>query len=70
MLIYYMLEPTDAFEEPSCTKKVPPYKNKVYDFHGTFDKDADRRNKYIALGDPALNMALHNAMNFNGISLY
>ena len=63
------VEPINALKEPSCTKKVPPFKNKVYDFLGTFDKDADRRNKYIALGDPALNMALNNAMNFNGISI-
>ena len=63
------VESSEKIEETLCIKKLPQYSNKIYDFQGTFDKEVDKRNKYVALGDPALNLALHNAMNFKGVSI-
>ncbi|QUH22358.1 DUF3883 domain-containing protein [Methanobacterium alkalithermotolerans] len=66
--ILYLNE-VDISADPKCTENIPPYKNKVYDFQGTFDKDAQRKYEYVALGNPALSMALEKSMNFEGISL-
>lgn len=63
------LNPAENTQTPLCTQNVPPYKNKVYDFQGTFNKDTQSKLEYVALGNPALNMALNNAMNFNGVTI-
>lgn len=66
--ILYLNEAEDI-EKPLCTDNIPSYSNKVYDFQGTFSKEEQRKFEYVALGNPALNLALVNSMKFKGISL-
>lgn len=67
----YMLDVKQAnnFESPKCVDKIPKYRDKGYDFKATFDKESDERVEYVALGNPALNMALHKSMNNKGMSI-
>lgn len=67
----YMLDVKQAnnFESPNCINKIPKYRDKGYDFKATFDKESDERVEYVALGNPALNMALHKSMNNKGMSI-
>lgn len=67
----YMLDVKQAnnFETPKCVDKIPKYRDKGYDFKATFDKESDERVEYVALGNPALNMALHKSMNNKGMSI-
>lgn len=68
----YILDfkPANNFENPNCIDNIPNYRDKGYDFKGTFDKESDERIQYVALGNSALNMALHKSMNYNGVSLF
>lgn len=63
------LNPAEDVDKPKCAKNISHYRNKIYDFQGTFDKEVQRKYEYVALGNPALNMALENSMNFQGISI-
>lgn len=67
--IFYLNE-VEHTPKPNCIENFPTYKNRIYDFQGTFDKETQRRFEYVALGNQALNMALENSMRFNGVSVF
>lgn len=63
---YFSIPALDISSNPSCTTIKSEAKNH-FDFSGSFDINSKR--KYIALGHPALESALHYSMIKNSISL-